>query len=264
MIFLLILCFDCLELTSQQHDLSWAPLKMYAYPTARLLTIQEPISLLVLNSVQVLASLVVITTPILFSIPPFNYLKRRILSSFSDLVPYRSLISEEKITREDVLESRKYQIAAWGQIVLVAVGLSGVAIWSAIFGMNLLAAIGHGKSVVEVLLSAGMVLVWVSSQSLCHGQAYMPALSSCCPTASSSLDTPLVACDHLHSLYHPRPLPNSHEILRKEGHWTLSRMVHWSLAWTPAVPGRSLDRDTIHNRRTPHGSTSRPGSYGMS
>jgi hypothetical protein len=104
----------------------------------------------------------VIVTPILFSTPPLNYLKKRILSSFSDLVPYKSLISEEKITRKDILESRKYQIAAWGQIVLVAVGLSGVAIWSAIFGMNLLAAIGHDKSVVEVLLSAGMVFVWVS------------------------------------------------------------------------------------------------------
>jgi hypothetical protein len=104
----------------------------------------------------------VIATPVLFSIPPLNYLKKRILSSFSDLVPYKSLISEEKITRKDVSESRKYQIAAWGQIVLVAVGLSGVAIWSAIFGMNLLAAIGHDKSVVEVLLSAGMVFVWVS------------------------------------------------------------------------------------------------------
>lgn len=107
-----------------------------------------------------------IVTPILFSIPPLNYLKKRILSSFSDLVPYKSLISEDKITRKDVLESRKYQIAAWGQIVLVAVGLSGVAIWSAIFGMNLLAAIGHDKSVVEVLLSAGMVSVWVSSPPL--------------------------------------------------------------------------------------------------
>ena len=205
-----------------------------------------------------------ITTPILFSIPPLNYLKRRILSSFSDLVPYRSLISEEKITREDVLESRKYQIAAWGQIVLVAVGLSGVAIWSAIFGMNLLAAIGHGKSVVEVLLSAGMVLVWVSSQSVYHGQAYMSALSSCCPTSSSSVDTPLVARNHLYSINHPRPLPNSHEILRQEGHWALSRMVHRSLARPSIVPGHRLDRDTIHNRRTPHGSTSRPGSYGMS
>ena len=61
-----------------------------------------------------------------------------------------------------MLESRKYQIAAWGQIVLVAAGFSGVAIWSAIFGMNLLAAVGHDKSVVEVLLSAGMVFVWVS------------------------------------------------------------------------------------------------------
>jgi len=109
----------------------------------------------------------VIVTPILFSIPPLNYLKKRILSSFSDLVPYKSLISEEKITKKDVLESRKYQIAAWGQIVLVIAGLSGVAIWSAIFGMNLLAAIGHDKSVVEVLLSAGMVFVWVSLSHTC-------------------------------------------------------------------------------------------------
>jgi len=118
----------------------------------------------VLNSIQVLASLIVIITPIIFSIPPFNYIQRRILSSFSDLVPYRSLISEKKSSSQDELESRKYQIAAWGQIVLVAAGLAGVAVWCAVFGMDLLAAIGHQKSVVEVLLSAGMACVWVSSQ----------------------------------------------------------------------------------------------------
>jgi hypothetical protein len=105
---------------------------------------------------------VVITTPIVFSIPPFNYFTKRVLSSFSDLVPYRSLISEKKISRKDELESRKYQIAAWGQLVLVTVGLAGVSTWCAVFGMDLLAAISHDKSVIEVLLSAGMVAVWVS------------------------------------------------------------------------------------------------------
>ena len=162
-----------------------------------------------------------------------------------------------------MLESRKYQIAAWGQIVLVAVGISGAAIWSAIFGMNLLAAIGHNKSVVEVLLSAGMVFVWVSSRFV-YGQAYVSALPPCCPTSSSSFDTPLVARNHLHSFYHPRSLPNSHEILRKEGHWALSRMVYRSLARTPAVPDHRLGFDIIDNRRTSHGSTSRPGPYGTS
>jgi hypothetical protein len=71
------------------------------------------------------------------------------------------LISDEKISGKVERDARKYQIAAWGQIVLVTVGLSGAAVWSAVFGMDLLAAISHQKSVVEVLLSAGMVLVWV-------------------------------------------------------------------------------------------------------
>ena len=137
-------------------------------PRPRLqLTIQEPIRLIVLNSIQVIASLVVVLTPIVFSIPPFNYLTKRVLSSFSDLVPYGSLISGEKTSEKDKRDARNYQIAAWGQIVLVIVGLSGSAVWSAVFGMDLLAAISHRKSVVEVLLSAGMVLVWVRPSLRC-------------------------------------------------------------------------------------------------
>jgi hypothetical protein len=126
---------------------------------------KEPVRLVVLNAIQVIASLSVIAIPIIFSIPPFNYITKRILSSFSDLVPYRSLISGEKTTKADEQKSRKYQIAAWGQILLVTVGLSGVAVWSAVFGMDLLGAIWHQKSVVEVLLAAGMVVVWVSFPS---------------------------------------------------------------------------------------------------
>lgn len=114
-----------------------------------------------LNSIQVIASLVVILTPLVISIPPFSYITKRILSHFSDLVPYRSLVSGSATTKKEDLESRKYQLAAWGQIVLVAVGLSGTAIWCAVTGMDLMQAVWLEKSVNEVLLSAGLVVVWV-------------------------------------------------------------------------------------------------------
>jgi hypothetical protein len=112
----------------------------------------------VLNSIQVIASLVVILTPLVISIPPFSYITKRILSHFSDLVPYRSLVSGSATTKKEDLESRKYQLAAWGQIVLVA------AIWCAVIGMDLMQAVWHEKSVNEVLLSAGLVVVWVSDK----------------------------------------------------------------------------------------------------
>lgn len=115
-----------------------------------------------LNSIQVLGSLTVILVPLIFSITPFSYLTKRILSSFSDLVPYRSLVPGTPATKKQELQAKRYQLAAWGQIVLVAVGLSGTAIWCAVTGMDLMRAIWHEKSVIEVLLSAGLVVVWVS------------------------------------------------------------------------------------------------------
>jgi hypothetical protein len=97
-----------------------------------------------------------------------------------------------------------------------------------------------------------------------YEQAHTIALPSCGPSSSSSIDTSLVACYHLYSFYHPRDLSDCHEILRQEGHGTLSRLVYRSLARTPALPDHRLDCDIIHNRRTSHGSTSRPGSNGTS
>lgn len=115
-----------------------------------------------LNSVQVIASLSVIAIPLVFSIPPFSYLTRRITKTFSDLVPYRSLIPAEPGTKEQRRQEGKYRSAAWAHILLVGVALGGTAIWSSVFGMNLLGAIWREITVVEVLLSAGVAFSWVS------------------------------------------------------------------------------------------------------
>lgn len=108
-----------------------------------------------------IASLAVIAIPLVLAIPPFSYLTKRILAIFSDLVPYRSLIPAAPATKAQKRQASRYHIASWAQIVLITAALGGTAIWSAVFGINLLAAISHEKKVVDVLLSAGMALAWV-------------------------------------------------------------------------------------------------------
>lgn len=144
------------------RDVSASSQSLAVVAPADTVFLQEPVPLVVLNSIQVIGSLTVIAIPLVLSVPPFSYLAKRIQQTFSDLVPYRSLISAEPPTKAQQRTEKQFQIATWSQIVLVAVALSGTAIWSAVFGINLLGAIWHEKLVVEVLLSAGMAVTWVS------------------------------------------------------------------------------------------------------
>ena len=121
-----------------------------------------------LNSVQVIASLSVIVVPLVFSIPPLSYITKRITKVFSDLVPYRSLIPAEPATKEQRRQETKYRIAAWAHILLLVIALGGTAIWSSVFGINLLGAIWREIRVVEVLLSAGVAFSWVSYIWILH------------------------------------------------------------------------------------------------
>jgi len=97
-----------------------------------------------------------------------------------------------------------------------------------------------------------------------QGCAHTVALPPCGPTTSSSVYAVLVAGYHLHSIHHPRYLPNRNEELCEDRHRPVSCLDDWSLAWTPAVPDCRLNRNSFNHCRTPYGTTSSPGSHGTS
>lgn len=188
-----------------------------------------------------IASLSVIIVPLVFSIPPFSYVSRRIKKVFSDLVPYRSLIPAEPATKEQRREETKYRIAAWAHILLLVIALGGTAIWSSVFGINLLGAIWRETGVVEVLLSAGVAFSWVRCVSLGHSREWEPAhqivaLPTGPAPSSTAQYAAMVGRSRIRLFRRRRFITDRHEVLRQGSQWTYPRVGVGSMARTSDLP----------------------------
>lgn len=83
-------------------------------------------------------------------------------SFFSDLVTLNSVIPPEPSTEKQKQAEQRYQLRAWQQIVMVGAAVVEMGVWMAITGMEAKRAVGHEIPVINALLTAGMVVVWVS------------------------------------------------------------------------------------------------------
>lgn len=128
--------------------------------------VQGPISPQLLTSIRTIAPLASLFVPLVLALPPFRPLTRLWLRLFGDLVPYRSLIPGEPAKSADVAKERRYSVRTWRVVVLVALGMVELAWWMFLTAAVFIRAIHGGPTVTEVLLTAGMVPIWVSGPHL--------------------------------------------------------------------------------------------------
>jgi hypothetical protein len=86
--------------------------------------------------------------------------------AFSDFVPLSSVVNSDSLDAAQRKRSTKYQLSLWRQLILVGIPLATTCVWAAVWAGDLLAATRGEERVVDVLLSAGMVVVWVSEWTI--------------------------------------------------------------------------------------------------
>lgn len=117
---------------------------------------------LLLTSIRTIAALAVLFVPLILALPPFRPLTRLWLRLFGDLVPYRSLVPAEPAKQEQLRKEQSYRVRTWRIVLLVALGLVQLCWWIFLSAAELIKAIEGPGTVTDVLLTVGMVPVWVS------------------------------------------------------------------------------------------------------
>lgn len=103
-------------------------------------------------------------TPGVVALPVFAPVRRVTRSVVSDLVPLRTQVPPEPPTRAELDEARSRSIQVWRQMILALLAMVELGVWTGVTGSEFLRALSGEVRATDVLLAAGMVLVWVSLQ----------------------------------------------------------------------------------------------------
>lgn len=114
-----------------------------------------------ISYIRVIASLSIILLTTIAFLPLLRPLRRLGLRLFGDFAPLASLVPPEPPTSAQKKDAASRRIRVWRHMLLVILGAVEAGVWMGVTGSAFLQALYHGKKVVDVLASAGMVLVWV-------------------------------------------------------------------------------------------------------
>ncbi|WWD20615.1 hypothetical protein CI109_105091 [Kwoniella shandongensis] len=122
----------------------------------------QEISPHLIATVRTIASLVILLIPLFFSLPLIKSLRNGVYSLTSDFVTLRSLVPPGPPSVAEKEEAIRRRPRVWRQIVLAGLSAIEAGLWTAITARSLLRVIHHdGEKVTDILLSAGMVVVWL-------------------------------------------------------------------------------------------------------
>lgn len=127
------------------------------------LTLQSPISTVLLAYIRTIAPLSVLLLPILFSLPLLRSLRHLLARAVSDLAPLSSLVPAHPATAEEKRFARRHGLQFWQQLVFVVIGFGEAAVWMAVVGLHILDPSDKRSRLRDILLASGMVIVWVSA-----------------------------------------------------------------------------------------------------
>ncbi|WVW80972.1 hypothetical protein I302_102963 [Kwoniella bestiolae CBS 10118] len=117
-----------------------------------------------LASIRTISSLSILLLTFLISLPLFKPLRRFFTSLVSDLVPLESLVPSEPPTSSQRNEEYKRRPNVWREAILASFSLIEASLWTGITGWQIL-SVAHrdgGNKVIDILASAGMIVVWLA------------------------------------------------------------------------------------------------------
>ncbi|KAK8850432.1 hypothetical protein IAR55_004350 [Kwoniella newhampshirensis] len=118
-------------------------------------------------SIRTISSLVILLVPLFFWLPIFKSLRNAVSSFVSDFVTLRSQVPPGPPTDAEKEEAIRRRPRVWRQLVLAGISAVEAGAWAAITGRSLLRTVHHeGENVTDVLLAAGMVVVWLGLLAL--------------------------------------------------------------------------------------------------
>nr|XP_019008083.1 ATP-binding cassette transporter [Kwoniella pini CBS 10737]OCF46864.1 ATP-binding cassette transporter [Kwoniella pini CBS 10737] len=122
----------------------------------------QAFSPLIISSIRTISSLSILILVFIVSLPPFKPIRRFFHSLLSDLVPLESLVPPEPPTERQRHEAIKRRPAIWKQIILSLISIAEIGVWTGITGWQIM-GLAHrdGHKVTDILLSAGMIVVWL-------------------------------------------------------------------------------------------------------
>ncbi|WVR08508.1 hypothetical protein IAU60_005563 [Kwoniella sp. DSM 27419] len=116
----------------------------------------------VISAVRTISTLSILLVTLFLSLPIFRRPRRHLSSLLSDFVTLESLVPPDPPTTAQKANALRRGARLWRQVVLGLLSLLEIGLWTGLTGSQVLRAAHHeGERVTDVLLSAGMILVWV-------------------------------------------------------------------------------------------------------
>ena len=137
---------------------------IYQSMVSSLTTSQVSVTPTLIAWIRTVGSLCILIIPLLLSTRLFRPIRRFVSPYISDIAPLNSLVSFEPPTKAQREVARQYHLGVWRQIVLVGLAVTELAIWTAVVGSDFMSTNDLRGNLTSVVLSAGMVLVWVSQE----------------------------------------------------------------------------------------------------
>nr|XP_018259698.1 ATP-binding cassette transporter [Kwoniella dejecticola CBS 10117]OBR81856.1 ATP-binding cassette transporter [Kwoniella dejecticola CBS 10117] len=122
----------------------------------------QTFSPLIISSIRTISSLSILLLTFIVSLPLFKPARRFFHSLISDLVPLDTLVPPEPPSKQQQAEEIRRRPSVWKQLFLSLVTVGEVGVWAGVTGWQILGlAHNDGQKVTDVLLSAGMIFVWL-------------------------------------------------------------------------------------------------------
>lgn len=132
------------------------------YIASVLIRKQERVLPEVLPYLRTIGPLVVIAVPILLSLRLFRPIARLLSLLIPDFVSIDSVLPDRSLSSKEAREARKHGVRIWRQMVFAGLGAVEVGYWTAVTGMNIVQMTNGSRNPKDLILSIGMIGVWVS------------------------------------------------------------------------------------------------------
>ncbi|WVQ85985.1 hypothetical protein IAT38_008153 [Cryptococcus sp. DSM 104549] len=126
----------------------------------------DPSSPALIASLRTIPSLIILALPLLFSLPPLSYLSNLLTPFFSDFITLRSLVPAQPPSAAEKADEQARRPGVWREAVLAGVALVEAGVWAGATGWEVLRLVEKEEGVKDVLLTAGMVVVWLGIFSI--------------------------------------------------------------------------------------------------